>query len=376
MEQVANHHHNPRSAWKPRCNMSQASNDQPMTPSNASSTSIEDDNIASSWSRSGDRGGGSCGSSSNSSRSNSSAGTETSRSAADTDRRRHTSAATLPPTTTATATATGTGTIEADSDRSNAKPDDLQQPASPPQTATAAAREWKLNILASCRERLLAQERARLTKGRIGTRAWVTFWKDVYEPRLYRALGGRVSEAATDVDRAFRGATGRLCGIIARTAEGVVAAESQAQMEACWRAFERRVRHVTAGRARAVNGRLQALRESIEGVPISVSDGLWDGLKRNIFAVDITADYGSEDSGLGSLRRAGRGGSGCGGGRPGRRHLPRPADFARDDPSLMARAGFSQDFQGAMERGLREDMARALRDQLIPLAMRQRQFVI
>lgn len=231
------------------------------------------------------------------------------------------------------------------------KPANTQPLSVPP--ALQASRKSAIDVLIACRGCVIEQERERLSKARVGTGVWLSFWRSVYEPRLYRALSRLVAEATADINAMFKSVTDRLCVVIAETMDEMAASESKKQIKMHWKKFEQRVRAVTGYRAKAVDERLEELRETVEAIPITVGSDLFQSLKRSIFAVDVTADYEFDDS-------ADRVGASSGSGSA------RAVEYVRLDPDLVTRPGFSDDFQVAMEQGIIEDLTAAMEDDDAP----------
>lgn len=174
----------------------------------------------------------------------------------------------------------------------------MAPPTTQPARVSAAvlkSRESAYTILAACRSSLVQQELTRLTKARRGAGEWISFWRDIYDPKLYRALSRLVGEAMIDTDAIFRGVVTRLCAIISETTAEMQRGESEKQIKRQWQRFEQRVRAFTMYRAEAVDRRLGELRETVEAIPIEVGDDLFMSLKRSIFAIDVTADYEFDD---------------------------------------------------------------------------------
>ncbi|KAJ9249999.1 hypothetical protein DTO195F2_8314 [Paecilomyces variotii] len=200
------------------------------------------------------------------------------------------------------------------------------------------ARSDAFQTLSACRNVIACLELTRMSKSRIGFAYWVDFWERLYERPLARSLTSRVSIVRAKVDTIFQKTSKELNHLTWEVEKGVAAAGSEKEVLRLLERMETDVALHRRRRRRSAQALLDKLRDSIEQIPVDVSDELFDDLKRGIFALDPFCDYHPGDPDAEKRDR-----------QP--RDEPLDAEgFVQGDPELAYRPGFGREFIGAIQR--------------------------
>ncbi|PGH26801.1 hypothetical protein AJ80_01567 [Polytolypa hystricis UAMH7299] len=229
--------------------------------------------------------------------------------------------------------------------------DDNERPSISP--TVSAARNHAMQVLAACRSSLLMHELTRMRKARVGFHNWMAFWRRIYDPAVARALFDQVSIVFPKIDKVFQEMSERLYSITRDTGERMMRASSDAEIFALWEEMERWVITYRRFRQLHVKVLLENLRCNLERIPVDVPDGLWDDLKRGVFALDSEGNYHPGDPQAEKRDE-----------EQGRK--PQGADvYIRFDPNLVTRPGFNDEFRGALQAAVdRAELDRALEEGL------------
>lgn len=200
------------------------------------------------------------------------------------------------------------------------------------------ARGDALQTLSVCRNVIACLELTRMRKSRMGFAYWVDFWERIYERPLARSLISRVSIMRAKVDTIFQKTSKELTHLTWEVERGIAAAGSEKEVLRLLERMETDVAAQRRRRRRSAQGLLDKLRDSIEQIPVDVTDELFDDLKRGVFALDSFCDYHPGDPEAEKRDR-----------QP--RDEPLDAEgFFEGDPELVYRPGFGHEFIGAVQR--------------------------
>ncbi|GAD94227.1 isoamyl alcohol oxidase [Paecilomyces variotii No. 5] len=200
------------------------------------------------------------------------------------------------------------------------------------------ARGDALQTLSVCRNVIACLELTRMRKSRIGFAYWVDFWERIYERPLARSLISRVSIVRAKVDTIFQKTSKELTHLTWEVEKGIAAVGSEKEVLKLLERMETDVAAHRRRRRRSAQGLLDKLRDSIEQIPVDVTDELFVDLKRGVFALDPFCDYHPGDPEAEERDR-----------QP--RDEPLDADgFFEGDPEFVYRPGFGLGFIGAVQR--------------------------
>ncbi|KNG82627.1 hypothetical protein ANOM_009087 [Aspergillus nomiae NRRL 13137] len=142
------------------------------------------------------------------------------------------------------------------------------------QASIEDTRRGALHTLSLCQSVITTLELTRLRKSRTGVFYWLAFWERLYPRAFARSLGSRVNAALTKVDILFRTVANELHQLTLRMEYAIA-----------------RSRRATQTQTQEGASILNKMRVHIEGIPVKVSDELFDDMKRGVFALDVFCDY-------------------------------------------------------------------------------------
>lgn len=199
------------------------------------------------------------------------------------------------------------------------------------------AREHAIHTLAMCRSMLISLEMTRMSKSRIGRRNWMIFWHRIYDAHLAQTLCEEVDRTLPKIDKAFRVAAKHLCNLTFTVKRCIKAATTETEIFSILEEMERVTIDRREMRRERVMGLLDSMRSNMEGIPVEVSDELFDDMKRGVFALDVRGDYHPGDPDAEERDR----------------QIDQPleaSEYLRTDPELQWRAGFREEFRDAIAR--------------------------
>lgn len=214
---------------------------------------------------------------------------------------------------------------------------EIVEQLSPVSSSVAEARNNAIHVLKACRTSLLYLELTRMRKARLGLRNWIAFWHRVYSPDLANTLSKQICFSFPKIDKIFRTISRRLQALTQKILKRIESATTESQLVYYWEYMEWRILAWRRLRQLRVLKALEELRLNLEKIPIDVPDGLFEDLKRGIFALTSWGEYHPGD------REAEEHDEKCLGQIDAEGYL-------RSDPEMVDRPGFTNEFQGALER--------------------------
>lgn len=155
----------------------------------------------------------------------------------------------------------------------------------------ADARTQALYTLSVCRNVIASLEVTRIWKSRVGFIHWRAFWYQVYARPYGRLITRRVALARLQIEELFRFIARYFQRLTQHTEESMRRFQSEDPIWESMRILEITVvmwRHRRRKRAQEI---LNAMRSSLESIPIIVTDELFIDMKRGVFALDAVCDY-------------------------------------------------------------------------------------
>lgn len=159
------------------------------------------------------------------------------------------------------------------------------------QSSLERTQHGALQTLALCRSVITVLELTRLRKSRTGQLYWLAFWDRLYERSLSRVLAARLTRALARIDALFRAVARDLHQLTQQAELAVRQATSEKEVVWILELLEDDVGVWRRRRRKKAQAILNRMRESIEAIPIVVSDELFDDMKRGVFALDVFCDY-------------------------------------------------------------------------------------
>ncbi|KAE8417545.1 hypothetical protein BDV36DRAFT_295946 [Aspergillus pseudocaelatus] len=159
------------------------------------------------------------------------------------------------------------------------------------QASIEDTRRGALHTLALCQSVITTLELTRLRKSRTGVFYWLAFWERLYPRAFARSLGSRVTAALTKVDILFRTVANELHQLTQRMEYAVAHAPTEKDILLMLEQMEDEVGVRRRRRRKKAQAILNKMRVHIEGIPVKVSDELFDDMKRGVFALDVFCDY-------------------------------------------------------------------------------------
>lgn len=162
--------------------------------------------------------------------------------------------------------------------------------------STSQIRRNALNTLFFCRNVIAHLELTRLRKSRVGFANWLSFWERIYRLDLAHKIATRVALARHRIDQLFR----NVAAILRFQTQGcenfVAFAESGNHIIQAAVALEGLVRLWCRRRRKRARYILDLMRESLERIPLVVSDDFFTDLKRAVFGLTESGEYHPGDS--------------------------------------------------------------------------------
>lgn len=159
------------------------------------------------------------------------------------------------------------------------------------QASIEDTRRGALHTLSLCKSVITTLELTRLRKSRTGIFYWLAFWERLYSRGFARSLGSRVTAALTKVDILFRTVANELHQLTQRMEYAIAHAPTEKDILLMLEQMEDEVGVRRRRRRKKAQAILNKMRVHIEGIPVKVSDELFDDMKRGVFALDVFCDY-------------------------------------------------------------------------------------
>ncbi|KAE8322828.1 hypothetical protein BDV39DRAFT_196411 [Aspergillus sergii] len=159
------------------------------------------------------------------------------------------------------------------------------------QASIEDTRRGALHTLSLCQSVITTLELTRLRKSRTGIFYWLAFWERLYSRGFARSLGSRVTAALTKVDILFRTVANELHQLTQRMEYAIAHAPTEKDILRMLEQMEDEVGVRRRRRRKKAQAILNKMRVHIEGIPVKVSDELFDDMKRGVFALDVFCDY-------------------------------------------------------------------------------------